>query len=359
MINRLIIKLICTAAVFIACSTTLFAQDMPVFNHLPALPSKDGFAGMYAGVSNGTLFCMGGANFPDKKPWEGGAKKWYADIYMLRDGKEWVKIDQSLTMPSGYGVSVSYKNSIIIAGGSISTTQHSAKVNAYKWNGAAMEITAYPNLPIPLANMAGTLAGHLIIIAGGINTPTSEALKKCYALDLENTRAGWFELPPFPGSGRNLPVCAASNGKFYLFGGETVKVTGQGNKRYILQDAYSFTLRKANGHWTGIWKTLAPMPKGVSAAGSPLPVLKNGNIVFWGGVDAATALHTDPVTHPGIPQDIFLYSPAKNKWQYAGKQTDIPARVTLPIVLWNHQWVYINGEVRPGIRTNTVCAINE
>ncbi|HLU88819.1 MAG TPA: hypothetical protein VKZ51_03230, partial [Cyclobacteriaceae bacterium] len=47
---------------------------------MPAIPDKEGFAGMYAGVSNGVLIGAGGANFPDKKPWEGGEKVWYDHI---------------------------------------------------------------------------------------------------------------------------------------------------------------------------------------------------------------------------------------------------------------------------------------
>ena len=52
-------------------------QDQLKWEELPPLPDKEGFAGMFAGVSNDALLCIGGANFPDKMPWEGGVKKWY------------------------------------------------------------------------------------------------------------------------------------------------------------------------------------------------------------------------------------------------------------------------------------------
>ena len=37
----------------------LNAQSKVVLTSLPTLPDKEGWAGMYGGVSNGILFCMG------------------------------------------------------------------------------------------------------------------------------------------------------------------------------------------------------------------------------------------------------------------------------------------------------------
>src|SRR5882757_3411180 len=53
------------------------------------IPDADGFAGSYAGVSNGVLLVAGGANFPgDKRPWTQGVKTWYDNIFVLeqKDG---------------------------------------------------------------------------------------------------------------------------------------------------------------------------------------------------------------------------------------------------------------------------------
>ena len=36
-----------------------------------------------AGVSGGALLVAGGANFPDKKPWQGGTKVWYDTVFVL------------------------------------------------------------------------------------------------------------------------------------------------------------------------------------------------------------------------------------------------------------------------------------
>ena len=42
------------------------------WKQLADLPDVEGFAGSYAGVSNGALLVCGGANFPEKPLWEGG-----------------------------------------------------------------------------------------------------------------------------------------------------------------------------------------------------------------------------------------------------------------------------------------------
>ena len=62
------------------------SQIMPKFAQITSLPGGEGWSGMYAGTINGMLLCFGGVNFPDKRPWEGGKKKWYDDIYMLQEG---------------------------------------------------------------------------------------------------------------------------------------------------------------------------------------------------------------------------------------------------------------------------------
>ncbi|MCA9744200.1 sodium transporter, partial [candidate division KSB1 bacterium] len=64
-----------------------FAQSRLNFawDELPPLPDSEGFAGMYAGVSNGAVIVAGGANFPDGRPWEGGQKVWYDRIFVLEE----------------------------------------------------------------------------------------------------------------------------------------------------------------------------------------------------------------------------------------------------------------------------------
>ena len=327
------------------------------WSHLPSLPENSGCAGNFAGVSNDALFCMGGTGFPDKLPGNGGHKTWYEDIYMLQKGKTWVKIKEKLPCPLAYGVSISYKENIILIGGN-NGDQYSNKTFGYRWNGEFLQSLTYPDLRVSLANMAGALVNNLAIIVGGNSSPKGLAIKKCYALDFENLEMGWFEFEPWPGPERLFPVCASFKGQFYLFSGETVGISaGNVRFRHILQDAYRLIPMQSNGIWTGSWQKLAPMPRGMSAGGSPVPVLNEDHFFFWGGVDALTALEEDPIMHPGISKDILFYYPDTDTWQYAGKEETVKARVTVPVVYWNNQWGFISGEIKPGVRINTIIAV--
>jgi N-acetylneuraminic acid mutarotase len=333
------------------------AQIKPVWSSLPALPDDKGWAGMYAGVSKGLLFCMGGANFPGKPPWEGGKKKWYDHIYMLSAGGSWTKLSVKLPEPMGYGAFVSYRDAIILIGGG-NEHHYLNQVLVYTWTGKTLELRKYPDLPTPLANMTGALVGHLIVVAGGNTKSEGPAAKICYGLDLENVSEGWFALDPWPGAERSFPVSAGYKGQFYLFSGETVGTNASGEKfSQVLQDGYRLSLYRKGDQWAGRWQTLAPMPKGISAGASPLPVLENKYMVFWGGVDALTRLQKDPVHFPGISRDVLLYDPGKDSWIYAGPEKGTVARVNLPVIYWNDQWIYIGGETGPGVRTNAVTIL--
>ena len=78
---------------------TCAAQSRLKVSVMPPLPDREGFAGMFAGVSAGQLFCMGGANFPEKRPWEGGNKKWYSNIYKLDNSGQWLRLEDTLSSP--------------------------------------------------------------------------------------------------------------------------------------------------------------------------------------------------------------------------------------------------------------------
>src|SRR5689334_6043114 len=85
---------------------------------LPSLPDREGFAGAFAGVSGEALLVAGGANFPDKKPWEGGKKVWYDTVFALnRPDGQWALVGK-LPRPLGYGVSVTHRDGLVCVGGS-------------------------------------------------------------------------------------------------------------------------------------------------------------------------------------------------------------------------------------------------
>jgi len=326
------------------------AQRIPRFDSFPALPDSEGMAGMFAGESHGSLFCMGGANFPYKKPWEGGKKVWYADIFRF-DGRRWERMDEKLPTRLAYGVCVTYQEEVILVGGNDEATFH-AEVRGFQWVAGQLQWKRYPSLPVPLANMAGVRVGSLIIVGGGNTGFLEPPLSSCYALDLEDLAAGWLQLPDIPALARTQPVAGAYDGAFYLFSGESPGVDMTGKKfRDLQKDAWRLQPVKSGGRWTGVWERLPDMPKAVSASANPVPVLKSGVFVFWGGVDGSIAGHTDPATHPGIGNRVMLYHAKASQWSFAESVDGLEARVTLPAVRWRRRWIYVSGEIRPGVRT--------
>src|SRR6476659_2050087 len=143
------------------------------WEQLPSLPDAEGFAGSFAGVSNGELLVAGGSNFPGKKPWEGGAKVWYDTVFVLEAPDAKWKVAGHLPRPLGYGVNVTYKNGLICAGGS-DRDRHYADVFRLEWSNGKLMTTSLPPLPRAIANCSGAIVGDVLYVAGGIETPDAK-----------------------------------------------------------------------------------------------------------------------------------------------------------------------------------------
>jgi N-acetylneuraminate epimerase len=314
------------------------------WKQLPTLPDKEGLAGSFAGVSNGVLLLAGGANFPGKKPWEGGAKVWYDTVFVLENpGAKW-KVAGRLPRSLGYGASVTHNNAVICVGGSDSE-RHYADVLRLEWRNSSLVTTSLPHLPKPIANCCGALVDHVLYVAGGLATPDSyETSKSFWRIDLGATSPHWTEIETWPGSGRMLAVAASFEDAFWMIGGVDLSAgTDRHAQRQYLTDAYRYDAR-------GGCKRIADLPYSVVAAPSPAPVDKNG-IYLLGGDDGVQAA-TPPEKHRGFRDSALLYNQALKRWTPAG--TIAAPRATLPCVFWNNRWVLPGGEVRPGIRSPDV-----
>ncbi len=300
---------------------------------------------------------MGGANFPGDMPWEGGKKKWYNSIFVLSEEGEWKKSGQVLPEEAGYGVTVSHAGRVILVGGS-TPAGHLKRVLSVEWRDGRLEMERLPDLPVPLANMSGILLESAVVVFGGSEHPAGPALARAFVLDLAGKQPAWQELGMGDIPGRIFPVCGVYDGRIYLMGGETTRLNRLGKPyRAILLDAYSLQLKKEGKAWKGAWQALAPMPRGASAAGTVLPLLSGDRFLLWGGVDAVTAQFRDAGTHPGITSSFLYYFPEQDTWEYIGDQKKFAAPVTLPVVYWNGLWVYLSGEVKPGIRTPALIGV--
>ncbi|WP_193211259.1 kelch repeat-containing protein [Luteolibacter marinus] len=326
------------------------ASAQPVrVSSLPDVPDAHGFAGAFCGIHRGHLIAAGGANFPDGvMPWDGGKKVWHDQILaldLIASGATWKRIGK-LPEPSGYGVSLTTPDGILLIGGGNAST-HSRKVSRLRLDDSGKPVlVAMPELPRPLAQMAGALVGQQVHLCGGIESPdATRATPGHWMLDLEDRERGWQVLPTIPGDGRILATAAAVNGAFFVIGGCSLSPNEEGEpQRRYLKDAWKF----ADGSWT----RLADPPRAATAAASPAPVAGNAIFLVSGDDGSQTGL-ASPADHPGFPRDILRYDVAHNSWSEAGR-LDFPAPVTLPTAPWDGGFIFFNGEVKPGVRTPRV-----
>ncbi|SHM53376.1 transporter, SSS family [Cyclobacterium lianum] len=329
------------------------------WEELPALPDKEGFAGMFAGVSNGVLLLAGGANFPEKRPWQGGEKIWYDHIFYLENkDRGWQMSTQKLPMPLAYGVSVTYNEKIWVIGGN-DAKGHYGKVYSLSYGDGEIKIDAnYPSLPVTLANMSGAMLDGVIYIQGGQVSPDAIGEDVFYMLDLKQSPSEmkWVEGPDFPGTSRIQAVAAAHNGDFYLFSGfHLVKNKDGGLGRQLLTDAYRYS--PGDSSFQGEWKQLQDLPRGVAAAPSPAFSLGNSHILIPGGLDEETLQYKDPSTHPGFSDKMLAYQSRAETWVEMGEMPAGSSRVTAPTAFWKGYWVVPNGEKGPGVRSPKVMGM--
>lgn len=311
---------------------------------LPDLPDIVGRAGMFAGRHGDVLLAAGGANFPNRMPWDGGAKVWHDEVYALpATGTQWRVIGR-LPGPNGYGVSVTTREGVVVAGGS-NADRHLADVWLMSTRGDEVSLSALPALPMPLAQMAGALVGRVVHVVGGIDRPdASRAEARHLALDLDAPKGGWRTLPPLPGEGRILATAAATDDDLYVIGGCALHA-GADNRpvRTYLRDVWRFR--------GGTWTRMADLPAPVAAAATPAPVFEQG--LYLVGGDDGRQVGVAPSAHAGFSRHLLRYDIAADRWIAAG---DLPheAPVTVPTAPWRGGVALVSGEVRPGVRTPRV-----
>ncbi len=332
----------------LSLAASVLAGAEPEWRAFPEVADAEGFAGMYAGVSNGVLLAAGGANFPGKKPWEGGQKIWYDTVWMLDklDGA-WRKVG-TLPTPRGYGVSISTDEGLLCIGGA-EADAHVSDCLLLRWSESRLKITNLPSLPGKCANFCGALLGEVVYVAGGIETPLSTAaMKTFWALNLRKLNEGWKPLVPWPGAERMLAVAAVHEGAFYLMSGTSLRAGGDGKPvRTYLKDTWKFVPDRG-------WEKLADMPRATVAAPTPAPVL-GGGVWVLGGDDGALVNFEPKSKHPGFPTTALRYDLSTGNWSEEGEMK--ASLVTNPVTRWSGWYMMISGEQRPGVRSPAVWGV--
>lgn len=330
--------------------------DSPVeFRALPDLPEPPGVAGAYCGVADGHLVVAGGANFPDKPPWEGGLKAWQSRIWALDavDGR-WRLLEGQLPRPLAYGVAATWNDALVCVGGS-GPGKHYADAFLVRRHGDRVAIEGLPPLPATVANAAGVLHESKLYVLGGILKPEATAAEKTvWRLDLGRIAsgdAGWEQMPALPEPGRMLPGCGVLGRRLVVFGGTALKPTTAGApERLPLRECYVLHLdRPEEG-----WRSITPPPRVVIAPPSPAFAIDDRFLVVAGADDGARPV-AGPASHRGFPRDIIVYDGDADRWMIRGAVPE--TAVTTGVVAWRGRFVVPSGERRPGVRTTAVWSM--
>jgi len=319
-----------------------------IWTPLPALPDPEGFASAFAGVSHDALLVAGGANFPGKRPWEGGTKVWYDRIFVLTDERAAWRIAGRLPRPNAYGISCSVAGGVVCIGGG-DASAHSREVFLLVWNGREAVCQPLPALPVPLAFGSGATLDGVIYVFGGLTRPdATSAEATLFRLDPAAPTPTWETLAPCPGAPRMLAQMGAANGEIVICGGVAVHAGPDGKAaRSYLRDSWAFSPK--NG-----WRQLADMPHAVAAAPSPMPLTSSGELLVISGDDGSRG-HLIGPHHPGFLQEVLAYDPVRNLWR---KLPDGPlSRATAPTAWWSGAWIVASGERKPGYRSPEIWSV--
>jgi N-acetylneuraminate epimerase len=369
-------------------NTAVFSQKTKIdsisWKTIATLPASDGepsigFAGPVNAVHDESLIVAGGANFPEKMPWEGG-KKYYSDevhILQKKSGKYiWnKKATAKLPEPIAYAGNTSTAMGVVYAGGE-NANGISSKAYLLKFNAAKdqLKIESLPDLPLALTNIALTNIENVVYAIGGDEAKVSSSC--LFSLDLKNKDRQWKTLPDLPLALANS-VALSQNGpdgvNIYVIGGRAKHPSGISDLHHTV---YIYNPR------TQSWRSGAPISDGAKttnfSAGNGVAVAENFLLITGGDngevfhqietslseiANAATAEEKALLTakknqlmtgHQGFYRGLLLYNTLTNSWIKIG-DLPFPARVTTTATKWGENIILSNGEVKPGVRTPDVA----
>ena len=329
-------------------------------------------AGTVAGISNDVLIVAGGNNFPDSMPWLNGRKKYYDDLYVFSWEKNKIVLNRKrykLSSAVAYAAVCSTTLGVLYAGGE-NADGICNKTMLLVWDAAAenMVCKPLPDLPTSISNAAAAVNDHIVYIAGG--ETTSGVSDHFYCLDLDNTAAGWKQLPAVPNPLSHAVAVVQSNGLhicLYLLGGRKKNASGISD---LYATVFAFDLIK------GQWEQKKSLPFHLSAG--PGIAAGKQSIVLFGGdrgntfhatekLIAAIAAEKDPAkknqlkkekiklqsSHPGSSKEILAYNTLNDNWDITGT---IPynAPVTVNAAWWRNTIVIAGGEIKAGVRSSDI-----
>lgn len=170
------------------------------------------------------LLMLGGCNFPDKPALDGGAKRYYREVYATdyRHGrviKKWRLLGE---MPDAFAYAAyqTYQNSLLVIGGKSEGYDLKTAYRLSLNKQGELITERLPDLPEVRSGMASVLIGsRLYLIGGSVSGRLSNSM---ISLDLDNLVAGWQEESPYP----NAPYLKVLATKQGVSGEERILLVG-------------------------------------------------------------------------------------------------------------------------------------
>jgi len=324
------------------------ATDSEAWRQLPLYAETRGVAGVLAGQHEGVLIAAGGTNFPDSPPWEGGTKKVYDDVHVLRPRASAWQSSGKLPQPRSAAAVVSLPSGVLVLGGENGNVVYADSL-WLQWDGDRVVVTEGPALPAAMSSPVAVVSGDSVYLASGYAAGTP---RRCFPgfwrLDLNDLESGWQSLPVWSGPPRAQGVMAAWGGDVFLFSGLELVISHEGtSSANYLTDAYRY--RPTNG-----WTRLPDLPRSAIAAPTPAPVAAaSGHIFVLGGVDGR--LVGKQPRDVRVPKDIVVFDASADTWLRWDEDWPAPV-VTTPAVRLGDAWIFVSGEIMSGVRSPEVWA---
>lgn len=320
-----------------------------------------GTAGLMYGESNGYLIVGGGANFPDGSPAENGEKAFYPDVYSYQnvDGHLKPVAHNTLDFDLAYGMSVTSDEGIYYIGGSPDDAY--AKRISLITADSDGNVSAETVMDLPFAIQDGVAFKDDNTLYFGLGAQDGEASNKFYAVNLETKKIE--EKADLPGdTPRKQAVYEYLDGKFYIF---------SGGDQEAYTDGYAYD--PTTDEWTAV-ADVAIDGENISLLGGQSVKLDDDEMLVIGGFNKAIYdeankqmgelegdelqaykddyFNRDPKAFNWNTK-ILIYNAKDNSWRAMGEiPFDAPCGQAL--LLDDDNIFSINGEVKPGTRTNRI-----
>ncbi|MDJ7444356.1 N-acetylneuraminate epimerase [Salmonella enterica] len=222
--------------------------------------------------------------------------------------------------------------------------------------------TTLPDIPEPLKNGTGAIDNNGVIYVGLGSAGTS-----WYKIDLRKKHKDWERITSFPGGVRDQSVSVFLNDELYVFGG--VGKESSDSPLHVYSDVYKYS--PAENTWQKV-DTISP----VGLTGHVGVKLNEKMVLITGGVNehifdkyfidiAATAADkgakdkiinnyfNKPAKDYFFNKIVFIYNAKENTWENAG---ELPGAGTAgsSSVMEKNSLMLINGELKPGLRTDVI-----